>query len=428
MTPIRIRGKKGQKARLKALQVEKPQRAASEEPETILEPILSTLECLPTEILERIFLFSQNVALPQASLTLGSILSSAHVKHHLLRAAFTDVCLQPCPSYEERLRIGKAQSAILRCRWVDLASLKRAVSASISLLLATLFRNPTALSAELVWNMKAMSKTIIGPGCPFRDTLISTTSHWVEAVYADPDGRDQWEWIPDPSCRSGGNRNRGAAPNTYVNPQTNAHPRPFNGQRSSTGPNLSIIIRRNPMVFGFFQSNPEAVLGTYQFSFKDGCEMPTRLLHGPWTASKLELLDFMIHAGAVIDPYNSNNGEVAGQGLKEAIIQGNTSVVKLLLSDWPISTSNQICQILSTDHVRLAIFQRGCKDEIVELIVDRACKDRLDWNQEDIIEWANERKVQGDVRGTWLLNKIDAFEARGRFDPPLGVAWQLSKG
>lgn len=420
MTPIKIRGKKGQKARLKALQAEKTQRAASEEPEMVPEPILSKLECLPTEILEKIFLFSQDVALPQASFTLGKVLSSAHVKHQLLRVAFADVCLQPCRFYLERLETRRVQSAILRCRWVDLASIKRAVSASISSLLATIFGNPSEVPVEETWNMKAMPKTIIGPGCPFQDTSISTTSRWVEDVYAASNGCDVWKWMPDANSPSGGNSKADAASDTDVNPQDNVCSKPFDGKISNTGPKLVITISRNPMMFELLQSDPGIILGDYRFSFEVACEIPTRLLHGPWTASKMEFLDFMMRAGAVLDLYNSNNGEVADQSLKEAIVQGNTSVVNLLLSNRSVSMSNQLCEMISVDHIRLAIFQGGCKEEIAGPIMDRACKDRLDLNKEDIVEWANERKVQGDVRGTWLLNKIDALEARGGAGPPRG--------
>lgn len=92
MTPIKVRGKRGQKARLRA---QRERRAAAIDqlemtpsPSRLLPQLFqSKLESLPTEIIESIFLYSKNLDLPRASLALGTALSSTGFKHLVLRAS-----------------------------------------------------------------------------------------------------------------------------------------------------------------------------------------------------------------------------------------------------------------------------------------------------------------------------------------------------
>ncbi|KAL9004930.1 MAG: hypothetical protein Q9188_002281 [Gyalolechia gomerana] len=371
MTPVRVRGKRGQKARLRALQEQSMQRAPSEELETVPGPALSRLERLPTEVLERIFLFSQNVAMPQASLTLGKALSSTYVKYRLLRALFTDECMEDLPLIDE-FRIAKLQTNLLRCRWVDLPSIKRAVAASVTSLLALLLGKPTEIFSAVDLVTLGIPNALAGTGCPLQELSTAELSRFVDDVFSSPikQRRLTWSFLPKTQER-------------WVDIDANRG-----------------IIRMSHSPFI-----------VYKLELRPGCEMPTRLLHGPWTTSKKEFLEFLMSTQAAIDPEYSNNQEVAAESLKEAIVQGDVSVATLLTDSWHLGSSRRKYRLpLSEEHVRLAIFDGGCNREMINLLEVRSSSENIDWNQDDFVEWAIERKVRGDERGSWLLEKIEAHQ------------------
>ncbi|KAI4116459.1 MAG: hypothetical protein LQ338_007711 [Usnochroma carphineum] len=383
MTPIRIRGKKGQKARLRALQEQRAQRAANEESEiastasaALLGPSLSRLESLPTELLESIFLYSQDVSLPRASLALGKALSSRHVKHKLLRSLLTDVDVEEAPIFSEGASgIAKLQSKLLKCRWLDLASFKRALAATF-----------TSVVEDLVGKPRAGFQIFPLPIEPDTDDpllMMSSVSQLVKYVLGLPLNHEPIPWSID-------------GPETTLTVTV-------------THTNVYIL-------------EPDLFL---PFAVRGGCEMPTRLLHGPWTAEKMEFLEIMMTGGAVLDPESSNNQEVADQSLREAIIQGNLSIVRILCRQWENQWSGYMSKVpLVLDHVRLAIFQGGCKPDILDLLATRwrnipqvSNKEKIfDWKQDDILDWAHERRECGDERGPWLLELMDTLEMEKRMD------------
>jgi len=63
----------------------------------------------------------------------------------------------------------------------------------------------------------------------------------------------------------------------------------------------------------------------------DGVEIPTSLLLGPWDEAKIKHLFWLVKSGgATIDWLNSTSGEVALEGLKNAVAIGDTRVIHLL--------------------------------------------------------------------------------------------------
>ncbi|KAL9007516.1 MAG: hypothetical protein Q9173_007234 [Seirophora scorigena] len=370
MTPIRIRGKKGQKARLQALREQRANQTPSEASDILDSPppLLSTLESLPTELLESIFLYSLDVNLPRASLTLGKALSSTHVKQKILQFLLTS----PGGPGEGRWLLGKLQSQLLTCRWLDLASLHRALAAAMT----------SFVEKHLEKDVTGFFSHQMPP------VFMPTIAQLVSYVFAHPRAPDE-DVI---GCWSLG---------------------------SLEGSNHIEISRTTIWV--------SSTNKLFEFEVSPGCEMPTRLLHEPWTAEKMEFLGILMEAGAALDPCGSNNAEVADHGLQEAIIQGNTGVVKLLRRKWEAS-ERRICQVgVTLDHVRTAIFRGGCKLEILGLLARPPAYYRenaydpvvnfeslLDWKQEDILDWANERTHCGDERGRRLLELIDNFERDGR--------------
>ncbi|KAL9599627.1 MAG: hypothetical protein Q9219_003711 [cf. Caloplaca sp. 3 TL-2023] len=363
LTPVRIRGKRGQKARLQALR-SRAKKMQSEESEPDPKPALSKFESLPTEILERIFLFGQDVALPQVSPTLGTVLSSNHIKHNLLRSLLTDKFPAWRPVRPRTSEIAGLQSKLLRCRWVDLPAIKRAFSATITSLIALALGKPTNgfFSTEEL-DQSRIQNILVSLDCPEKKLSELSPANFVDDVRASPEGEMSWTWYSvtgDMMLRMSINTNSG-----------------------------SLIIHgpRRP----------------YVFYVRDGCEMPTRLLHGPWTPAKLEFQQFLWNAGAVLDPNNSSNHEVAEQGLREAIIQAHTQVVRLLVLREPARSPYLRRVEITAEHVRLAIFEGGCKQEIMRILAQASLQQDVDWDQPDIVAWATERAERGESRGVWIL-------------------------
>ncbi|MCJ1462403.1 hypothetical protein MMC07_001004 [Pseudocyphellaria aurata] len=90
--------------------------------------VLSPLERLPTELLEKVFFECLNVNLPKASPTLGFALSSFHVKSQLLFKSFSSDRRYGRQHHKELIdvlgtneEVANLQSSILRLRWMNLA-------------------------------------------------------------------------------------------------------------------------------------------------------------------------------------------------------------------------------------------------------------------------------------------------------------------
>lgn len=370
MTPVRVRGKRGQKALLQAQKKRVMQQAPSEESETIPEPAHPTLERLPNEILERIFLFSRNVALPQASLTLGKALSSTYVKHRLLRALFTDECMGNNLHLVNELSVGRLQSKLLRCRWVDLPSIQRALAASMTSMLCLLLGKPTEIFSGRDPLTLGIPNALAETGCPLQDYSTAELSNFVDDVFSNPTNGEAQRCLTWPFHDKIGNR-------SVV----------IDAERAA------IRMSHNPVAY---------VLGP-----RRGCEIPTRLLHGPWTTSKMDFLEFLKYIRVTIDPEHSNNHEVAMESLKDAIVQGDLSVASLLTRWYGDGRDNYFLPV-SEEHVRLAIFEGGCNKEMINLLELRGYPENINWNRDDFVEWAIEHKARGDERGSWLLETLEA--------------------
>jgi hypothetical protein len=132
LTPIKVRGRKrNHPARLHAEKIEAQQaKAASSQasssakrrknskPKKVTTPAMPTLQGLPQELLEMVFLYSMNIALPQCSLTLGRRLSSQTVMMD-----FTMRCFFHTVDHKANIRDRKItsdpymQSRLLECKF-----------------------------------------------------------------------------------------------------------------------------------------------------------------------------------------------------------------------------------------------------------------------------------------------------------------------
>ena len=137
-TPVRVRGKRGNKRRIVQTQDEKrSEAAAATAAATTATPPAKTesrLEQLPTEILQDIFVWSSNFDLPVASPILYAKLTSEHVKKRFVLLAFADGEVNDHDRLEDSGRWDPAddeprwsclQYRILTMRWFSFSMLKQ---------------------------------------------------------------------------------------------------------------------------------------------------------------------------------------------------------------------------------------------------------------------------------------------------------------
>ncbi|KAL8852058.1 MAG: hypothetical protein Q9221_003083 [Calogaya cf. arnoldii] len=390
MTPIKIRGKRGQKARLQAQrelreaaeELDMPSSEAACEAET--PPC--KLEALPTEILESIFLYSRNLELPRASLALGRTLSTTGFKHLVTRAILVDPYLEDCID-DETCELGDLQSALLRCRWLDDAMFSHALHHARLAKLAAFFQNPSVVSMSEVKGA-APHNALLGPGCPVADTSTPTVAEFVKSMKSQsaPLGERRWEWV------------------SYSNEK------------------YTLLFPTYPgrvLLGKYAKPNDEHTLSSKficDFQLAHACEIPTKVLHGPWSESKLNFLHTLLNASAILDWETSNNGEVAETSLREAIVQGNISFLRVMLRtpeiapwesqketySWSYHPGIEITQ----EHLRLAILDGGCIPSIVNMLLGKGFDKGLRLDDNDMLDWATAKAEEGDERGEWLLQKI----------------------
>ncbi|KAL8840086.1 MAG: hypothetical protein Q9176_004108 [Flavoplaca citrina] len=329
MTPMKIRGRRGQKARLRAQRKTKEaadaaDMATSTIVETTAEVQHSKLESLPTEIIESIFLYSMNVELPRASLMLGRVLSSTGIKHRVLRAILLNPYLEGAFDDETS---GNLQSTLLCCRWVDRAMFTHALHELWLAKLVALFQGPSLFPPVDVSDT-TKHHTLLGPGCPIADTSTSSIAHFVKSFELQSGLLDsrRWDWV----------------------------------------------------------------------SYSD--EKLT-----------LTLCDYTC--------------EVAELSLCEAIVQGNTALLEILLKEQLMPPHSPIIP-LTQKHLRLAIFEGGCNTKTINLLLQKSMylnsvnecpRDDVDLRLDDvdILEWATAKAEVGNDRGHWLLRLIKEWEKYG---------------
>ncbi|KAL8685873.1 MAG: hypothetical protein Q9218_007494 [Villophora microphyllina] len=356
------------------------------------KPSLSKLESLPTEILEFIFLYSRNVTLPSVSLTLCRALSSPRLKYLTLRSILMFPCLQELTD-DESEELGKVQSAFLRCKWVDYPTIQRGLIDLRATALARYFECPTVTIRRNGTKVRLPDNVVRGPDHPFLDMPASKIREYLDSI--DTQNRDGghwiWEWVSDTNHKS-----------VLRLPLRHFEPVTFHQFRSYYEPYIEL---------GYGEP-------ICKFQLASGCEVPTKVLHGPWDDAKKDFLQLIMSGGARFDWVNGNSGEVAESSVKEAILQGRIDVLKQLTNyrsvvfpvrnrDWPPCWG----VILTQEHLRLAILEAGCKREVVEnitCITDLG--DGYSLRDGDIVNWAIEKDAQGDERGTWLLDYMAEME------------------
>ena len=367
--------------------------------EATLAPELSfsKLESLPTEIIESIFLYSKNLELPRTSLALGRTLSSTGFKHLVLRAILVDPYLDGIID-DETFETGHLQSALLRCRWVDDAMFSYALHQARLAKLTAFFQDPPY---SLIYDIKdaAPHNALLGPSCPVADTSTSTIAQFVESMKPQSAPLDQrrWEWMS-------------YAGKWYTLLFPDCPGRVWLGKYRKPDQE---------------QTSYDTFICNFQLAYP--CEIPTKVLHGPWTKTKLNFLRSLLDASATLNWETSNNGEVAETSLREAIVQRNTSFLQVMLrtpeidlfdsqeeiDSWPYSPAISITQ----EHLRLAIFDGGCRIIIVHMLLSKGVSHGLRLDDNDVLDWATAQSEKGNERAKWLLATIEHWESDRKKGP-----------
>lgn len=193
----------------------------------------------------------------------------------------------------------------------------------------------------------------------------------------------------------------------------------------------SALLRLRWLTFPFLKTILGDVVPSKLYLFDPGRrsapDVPAKLLRPPWTEDKVLLLDFLLNAGATIDRIGSCDGELASDGLLDAVRTGHVAAVNALLMR-PVGRQINIRTFPPTPskfsysyegvapevkHLRAAVIAGGCNKAIVTALIDNASQfEKL--RDPEIYSWVHEKKQQGNEIGYWLEAKLRAR-----------VAWEI---
>ncbi|OBT68362.1 hypothetical protein VE03_02929 [Pseudogymnoascus sp. 23342-1-I1] len=254
---------------------------------------MTTLERLPTELLEKIFLVSLNFNLPRSSPIIGIKLSNQYIY-----TTTTVEIFEPTWRYNYELlykQEGTAssslnpgdvpgdpelQSSLLRCQWATVSMIQQAEKAW----LLTAPQKPVKQEVEGVAQARSHSQT-------------SDSEQFTYAEVSAP----AKELSDDSELQS------------------------FDGQYAEFSQLTHPEAAREEGMTATPKFRWETPLKIHPHT-----EMPESLLRGPWSPDMVMYLFWLIRAGARIDYSASTNGEVARQGLDQAILDGNLQILYLL--------------------------------------------------------------------------------------------------
>ena len=133
-------------------------------------------------------------------------------------------------------------------------------------------------------------------------------------------------------------------------------------------------------------------------------KIPLKLLRGPWTEDRISFLYALKVGGAKVDRESKLFREIGKQGLMEAIREDNYPaiwMIKRASFDFNFNCAHPSLMLMpDIEHLRLAVIERGCRKDIVGCLLNMKNKIATD---PALVNWAEEKKEQGDEKGQWLL-------------------------
>ena len=375
------------------------------------------LEQLPTELLETIFFLHPNISLPQSSPIIGNKLASKYVKTQLVLRVCSAERLDTYPGEQAALfptltDHAEAQSAILRMRWMTLTFIRQLI--------------PNYITTILVRELGKRRLQWLGKGPLVTRETASTIRQYLEDKCFTKKNSDNPLLFGNIRWR-------------VENPPRLIHL--FLG----LGDGL-VTIEERPIyeTEGSVQYTVSLSAGRDQwriFCGINGCRVPRKLLNAPWTTEKCDLLKMLLRGNASVDWVGTTSGEIAEQGLMQALRAGNARATRLLVTRagsgdprglWDVPCSPHylafgsrmeefslddpykmrgVGVIPQTKHLRTAVLEAGCQRDVVETLLLAEDKN-IDFEDRLILDWAVEKRLLGDERGLWLLSMLSMLSLR----------------
>ena len=370
------------------------------------------LERLPAELLESILLQCLNVSLPQASPIIGCKLSSSHVKTQLVlkvcsagsSASYPSESAAIFPTVKEQ---ADAQSAILRLRWLNLTFIRSLI--------------PEYITNTLVRELGARRLSWLGTGPPVSKASKPTIRRYLDDISfrfgQDPAGRLPAYW------------------------EVNWDTKHTKDTKSVVSIGISLrdgLVTLHECSHKTLPSNVKNLHKPFYrwmvLSCIEGCQIPEKLLHGPWTDEKCELLELVTRGNATVDWVGTTSGEIAERGFLEALRERNARAVKALLAQVePVSVpvednDSLVCYhnkkpllvpcpkhlgscflfpsrkgagiVPRPEHLKIAVIEEDCQPDVVKALIQ--C---TDWNinhNNDICLWAYKHQSEDNSQALWL--------------------------
>lgn len=381
--------------------------------------VAAPLEQLPIELLETIFFHHLNISLPQASPIIGSKLASQHVKTQLVLRVCSAGRLDTYPCEQAALfptlaAQAQAQSAILQLRWMTLTFIRQLI--------------PDYITKTLVRELSERRLQWLGKGPVVTKETESTIRQYLKDNFVRFTKRKR------------------SSPPVFRNISWRIE-NPPRFIRLSFGLHDGLVTIEECRIHQSGNSTehielPSAEHNSWRiFCGINGCKVPDKLLHGPWTTEKCEFLEMVIRGNATVDWVGTTSGEVADQGLMQALRERNARATRLLVAragssesqalwGFPYSRYRNSTKILhsgpwpkenlshakssglrgvgvvpQTRHLRIAVLEACCRQDVVQALLG-AEDTKIDFADRDVLDWAVEKRILGDGRGPWLLSML----------------------
>lgn len=374
---------------------------------------VSPIERLPTEILEIIFFYCLNLSLPRASLTLGRILSSFHLKTRLFETAFTLDCasrqllyLEPLQntfrfSASEEDEVIRLQNQVLEARWVKAEFFRRYIPIFLE-------RSISALSGGKDFPIFLHRPVLVTNPDPDHDSVTKKRVFLTRAYPFTTSSIDRRKEFTRLSCK----QIKLIDVNVLFgdDDQMTGQVHLADHQESSS----TWVDSNGSPVQEEFRSSLECYIrspGARAMLCCWKCYIPAKFLGGPWTKDQCNIVTMLCEAGAIIDAEDSTVREIALQGFFYALKDRNTKIIRYLIQ-WLRP---------GPEYLVYAAIYLGCPKTIVELMIRRLRDHWRNVHMSTLLMWASEKEEEGSYRGWWLFSVMACFPAHKLQD---GEAWR----